>query len=235
MIMSISQILEKQNTRCNNSHLNINSAEELKTLWNCDDENSWKNALNNYWDMLHTNQIEIERYMDELNSDFIRELSTEEFFDFLHDKYFVWKYTQKNRLSRLLSILERYKYNNEMYKLESIHKRLFTTPKSDIEKCIEVAKEIEGLGTAGASGLLSILFPEHFSTVDQFVVKRLRELDDPIYKNRLKSMNPDSLKVKDGVILIQMMIDKAAELNKKFNTDFWTPRKIDMVLWAFGR
>ena len=235
MVLTFEEILKNQNSRCSHSQPTTASNEELKALWYCDDENAWKNALNYYWDMLRANQVEIEKYMDEINSDYVRDLSTDEFFDFLHDKYFVWKYTQKNRLSRLLSIFERYKDNNEMYKLESIHKRLFTTPKGDIEKCLEVATEIAGLGTAGASGLLSILFPEYFSTVDQFVVKRLREVDDPDYKYRLAAMNPESLKSQDGVLLIQIMRDKAAELNDKFNTNFWTPRKIDMVLWAYGR
>ena len=235
MEFTFEEILKNQNSRCSHSQPTTGSNEELKALWYCDDENAWMNALNYYWDMLRANQVEIEKYMDEINSDYVRNLSTDEFFDFLHDKYFVWKYTQKNRLSRLLSILERYKDNNEMYKLESIHKRLFTTPKGDIAKCLEVATEIAGLGTAGASGLLSILFPEYFSTVDQFVVKRLREVDDPDYKYRLAAMNPESLKSQDGVLLIQIMRDKAAELNEKFNTNFWTPRKIDMVLWAYGR
>ena len=48
-------------------------------------------------------------------------------------------------------------------------------------------------------------------------------------------MNPEGLKIKDGIILVNIMKEKAAELNAKFNTDFWTPRKIDMILWAYGR
>ena len=184
--ISFEDILKSQNSRCNYNQQHTNNAKELNTLWYCDDENTWINALEHYWDILNTNQIEIEKYMNEINADYIRDLSTEEFFDFLHDKYFVWKYTQKNRLSRLLNILEKYKSNNEMHKLESIHKRIFTTPKSNIEKCIEVTIEIDGLGTAGATGLLSILFPEHFSTVDQFVVKRLCEINDINYKEQLK-------------------------------------------------
>ena len=30
-------------------------------------------------------------------------------------------------------------------------------------------------------------------------------------------------------------MEKANELNQRFDTDFWTPRKIDMVLWSIGR
>jgi hypothetical protein len=66
-------------------------------------------------------------------------------------------------------------------------------------------------------------------------VKRLREINHPIYSCELDNMNPEGLKIKDGIILVEIMKEKANELNKKFDTDFWTPRKIDMVLWAFGR
>ena len=48
-------------------------------------------------------------------------------------------------------------------------------------------------------------------------------------------MNPESLTNNDGVILVEIMREKAEELNRNFNTDFWTPRKIDMILWSFGR
>ena len=83
--------------------------------------------------------------------------------------------------------------------------------------------------------MLAILFPADFGTVDQFVVRRLQEINHPVYDAELNNMNPEGLKIKDGIILVEIMKEKANELNKKFNTDFWTPRKIDMILWAFGR
>jgi len=45
-------------------------------------------------------------------------------------------------------------------------------------------------------------------------------------------MNPDNLKLKDGILLVKLAQKKAQENNNIFNTDFWTPRKIDMVLWG---
>lgn len=36
-----------------------------------------------------------------------------------------------------------------------------------------LAKRIRGLGIAGAPGLLAVLYPEHFETVDQLVVDAL--------------------------------------------------------------
>lgn len=45
-------------------------------------------------------------------------------------------------------------------------------------------------------------------------------------------MNPNNITLKNGIVLINIMKDKAKENNKIFGTDFWTPRKVDMVLWA---
>ena len=50
------------------------------------------------------------------------------------------------------------------------------------------------------------------------------------------AMSPDALSIKTGVILIDIMRRKAAENNVVFDTDMWTPRKIDMgILWTYGR
>ena len=48
-------------------------------------------------------------------------------------------------------------------------------------------------------------------------------------------MKLESLSIENGVLLFQIMRERARKLNKDFDTDFWTPRKIDMVLWAIGR
>jgi hypothetical protein len=125
--------------------------------------------------------------------------------------------------------------NNELSVLKNIQTRLFSTSPSETGECLRIACEIRGLGTAGASGLLALLFPKDFGTVDQFVVKRLQEIDHPDYGMELRSMNPEILKIKDAIILNRIMKEKALELNQRFKTDFWTPRRLDMVLWAFGR
>jgi len=42
-----------------------------------------------------------------------------------------------------------------------------------------------------------------------------------------------SMDVKDGVYIERLLIEKANDLNNRFETDFWTPKKIDMVLWTY--
>ncbi|MBQ7897530.1 MAG: hypothetical protein IJ323_03820 [Clostridia bacterium] len=214
---------------------NTQGGDALKYLWYDGLEIQWQEALNAYYYMLGPEQRIIEDYINNVNVEEIHSLDEVEFYQFLYDKYFVWKYTAKNRLATTRKSLEKYIKNDELSILKSIKERLFSMPKDNIKNCLEIACEIYGLGTAGASGLLAILFPTNFGTVDQFVVKRLQEIDHPIYNFDLKNMNPENLKIKDGVVLVEIMREKATELNNKFNTDFWTPRKIDMVLWAFGR
>ena len=91
-------------------------------------------------------------------------------------------------------------------------------------------RQARGLGIAVASGLLTLMYPEYFGTVDQFVVKALREVEGLPQRAALERMNPEGLKLSDGVVLIQIMRDKAAENNRTFKTDAWTPKKIDEIL-----
>ena len=207
----------------------------ISNLWNNGSETAWKEALEHYYNFQDADAVDLDRYMEKVNPDNVAQLSADEFYNFLHDKYFVWKYTAKNRLATTRKYLRRYVEENNLSELADIQKRLFLSDRSNIGKCMSIATEIRGLGPAGASGLLSILFPESFGTVDQFVVKALREVEGFSYANELAKMNPESLSMDNSVLLIRILREKANELNQRFDTDFWTPRKIDMVLWSIGR
>lgn len=173
--------------------------------------------------------------MEELEPETVEQMSASEFYYFLHDKYFVWKYTAKNRLATTRSHLRKYLNGDQLHQLEQIHNQIFSTDRDNTSGMLTSVSGIKGLGIAGASGLLSILFPEQYGTVDQFVVLALLTIDELPEHNRLKKMKPGILSLKDGVLLEEIMRKKSSELNKKFQTNRWTPRKIDMVLWAYGR
>ncbi len=207
----------------------------ISNLWNHGSEFDWQEALKYYYEILNDEEQALESYMGYIDADEIAKMSVYEFYEFLHDKYFVWKYTQKNRLATTTMSLRRYVEENRLSELKDIQNRLFSADRSNIEKCLRIASKIRGLGAVGASGLLSILFPESFGAVDRNVVIALREVKDLPYNAELAKMNPDSLSVKNGVLLVQIFREQAARLNEKFDTDFWTPRKIDMVFWAIGR
>ena len=207
----------------------------ISSLWNYGSEIAWHEALDYYYESLKGEERALDRYMENIDANEIAQLSVTEFYDFLYDKYFVWKYTAKNRLATTRKSLKRYVDENKLHELANIQQRLFSSDCSNIEKCLTIAAEIRGLGPAGASGLLSILFPESFGTIDQYVVKALRDVKGLSYAAELAKMNPDSLSIKNGVLLIRILREQAKILNEKFDTSFWTPRKVDMVLWAIGR
>ncbi|MFW6027899.1 MAG: hypothetical protein ACOC91_03740, partial [bacterium] len=92
-----------------------------------------------------------------------------------------------------------------------------------------------GLGTAGASGLLALMYPRKFGTVDQFAVKALRQVNGLPEAAALARMTPESLSIRDGVLIIGILRRKAADNNRMFKSNAWTPRKLDKVLWTYGR
>ena len=96
---------------------------------------------------------------------------------------------------------------------------------------LRAATRISGLGTAGASGLLAVIWPQFFGTVDQFVVKSLRRVETDIHTELLE-MDSENLEGLDGVILTHLFRKKAGQLTSDLGGP-WTPRMLDMVLWAF--
>lgn len=205
----------------------------LSQLWYNGDESEWEKALAHYHVLCKN--VTLDTFMAELDPETVKQMSVFEFYQFLHDKYFVWKYTAKNRLATTRSHLRKYLDGNQLEQLEQIHNQIFSTDRSKTTDMLTIVSSIKGLGIAGASGLLSILFPKQYGTVDQFVVLTLLTIDELPEHDCLCKMKPEVLSLKDGVLLEGIMRQKALELNQKFQTDKWTPRKIDMVLWAYGR
>lgn len=204
----------------------------INDLWNAGDELAWRDALNCYWSYIKPENLELEKGMNVLDSEEIERLSSREWYDFLKDKYFRWKYTASNRLTTTTNQLKKYETANSLGELFSIKEKLFAFNVTDIDQGLRIAKSIKGLGSAGASGLLALLFPKWFGTVDQFVVKALCEIESLPERQQVCAMDPEGLSEKDAVLLIQIMRRKASELNALFGTGEWTPRKIDMILWA---
>ena len=201
-------------------------------LWESNDERSWRFALDRYWEMESAQKnLDLERRMDALNPGRVKLLDEDEWYRFLHDEYFPWKFTQANFLAANRRRLER-SNRDQLYEIKN---RLFEFSPENTEEGLKIAEAIPGLSTAGASGLLAILFPEKFATVDQFVVKALRQIKTLDQINQIQTMNPKGLTISDGVVLIGILRNKARENNSRFTTNFWTPRKIDMILWTYGR
>jgi hypothetical protein len=204
-------------------------------MWNTNDPEVWQKALNRYWTFVKPSNLALEKEMDELDAETVRMMDSKEWFGFLLEKYFRWKYTAPNRYGSTTKMLRSYAANNELAGLHAIKERLFAADKDNIQQCLALASSIRGLGTAGASGLLAVLFPAHFGTVDQFAVKALAKVPELPERDLIAAMKPESLKLNEGTILIRIMRSKAVELNRAFSTTKWTPRKVDMVLWTCAR
>lgn len=208
---------------------------KISYLWNSKNQADWRTALDKYYNLVKPSNLEIEKELDNLNPEIIKNMTVKQFYNFLHEKYFVWKYTAPNRLVTTRRSLEKYLQDDNLLELEEIHSLMFKYNPDNIINSLRNAQRIRGLGIAGASGLLSLLFPKYFGTVDQFVVYRLLEVEGLAEHSQIEKMTPDDISLKDGVILIGIMKNKSDELNKIFNTDFWTPRKIDKILWSIDR
>jgi hypothetical protein len=204
----------------------------IDDLWESNNEHYWRLALENYWSFVRPENVELERELNDLKLERITGLDPVGWYDFLHDEYFRWKYTARNRYASTTLSLKRYKESNQLDVLFDIKKRLLAFDVSNISIGLLIAKEIHGLGIAGASGLLSLMYPNNFATVDQFAVKALCQITSLTESSDLSIMKPENLTLRNGIILINIMQRKAKENNRLFVTDFWTPRKIDMILWA---
>jgi hypothetical protein len=208
----------------------------VNTLWNSEKEDAWFSALDEYWRYVKPSHLAVEKEFDPLDTNAVQGMNPNEWYEFLLNKYFFWKYTAPNRYATTTAQLKKYKTSSYgLDELFLIKKRMFDFDKEDIASGLKIACSIKGLGTAGASGLLAMLFPAKFATVDQFAVKALSAIDNLPERIWISSMNPDQLKIKDAVILIEIMRNKAKDLNNKFSTSFWNPRRIDMILWVVQR
>ena len=208
---------------------------EVAQLWQSTSEIDWNNALKRYWRFVKKENEELERALDRMDIDRVQEFTPEQWYDFLLKEYFPWKYTAPNRLVTTRTHLIRHKEERGLGELDLIRRELLQFNTDDTRLGIRIATKIPGLGVAGASGLLSLMYPSKFATVDQFVVKTLREIPNLPEQAVLNKINPEGLSERDGAILIGILQRKAAKLNMAFGTSDWNARLIDKVLWTYGR
>ncbi len=208
----------------------------ISQLWHRLDQESWTHALQGYWQYVRPANLKLEQSLDQLDINRVRNLDQNGWYTFLRDEYYRWKYTAPNRYATTTNSLSGYITTEDgIETLYDIKAQILEMAPKDVRQGLQAACKIKGLGTAGAAGLLSLLYPAVYGTVDQFVVKALREVDDLPESPLLAKMKPTALSVANGVTLIAIMTRKANELNCAFGNQLWTPRRIDQVLWTYGR
>lgn len=207
----------------------------MSVLWDQREEAAWDRALRHYWDLIPDRARELEERLERGVRERIRSFNKQEWFGFLYCEYFPWKYTAPNRLVTTRRQLLRHIEKDELQELEKVRVALLTLDHTDIVASLTTAARVRGLGTAGASGLLALMYPEHYGTVDQFMVKALAAVPDLAEHDAVAAMNPEGLTPTEGAILVRILKSKAKTNNERFGTLRWTPRMIDKVLWAVGR
>jgi hypothetical protein len=205
----------------------------INDIWLCTSAEVWERALKSYWDFVPERNRCLEESIDPLDLQRLRRSDSERWYKFLMCKYFPWKYTDRRRLAATRLQLQR--HEDDLGELDQIRKRLLKVDVGNASQALEVASAIRGLGIAGASGLLALMYPQKFGTVDQFVVLALREVDNLPDALALKRMYRNALTLRDGVTIVEILRQKADENNRVLKSEIWTPRKIDKVLWALGR
>ncbi len=205
---------------------------DIDYLWHSRDRRVWNAALERYWCQVQPRNFELEKDLNRLDLARLRRMDSASWYAFLRDEYFRWKYTAEHRYASTTRHLVKHKETKGLGHLDAIRRTLLSLNTDDIEGSLKIAGSIGGLGPPGASGLLALMYPAYFGTVDQFVVKALLGVSGLSETAALKRMRAESLKPIDGVILIQIMRRKARENTRVFRTE-WTPRKIDQVLWGY--
>ena len=196
--------------------------------WDSIIETEWDHALSLYNTYLADDEkASRDARVSIMNAYAISCLSKAEFYDYLHDVFFVWKYTAKNRLATTIKSFEQMKLDD----LEKARSELINPSLSDTA-LLDAALKIRGLGSAGATALLSTLYPSRFATIDQFVIINLQHASSLALNKIIHSINPQSINKKQALYVLALIQQKARDLNALFGKMSWTPRAIDKAVWA---
>ena len=207
---------------------------EAQRTWYATEDGPWCEGLVAYWRLLKPKRVILEEDMEALYPEQVQAFDESEWFDFLRERYFRWKYTAPNRYASTTKWLEGQAEEIGLGGLLGIRDEILVRGAVDTRSGMEAALKIKGLGPAGASGLLSLVFPDRYGAVDQFVVKFLLLVEDLPEAANVEAMNPESLKLDESLLLLEILQRKAKEMNEEFQMSSWTPRRIDKVLWALG-
>jgi hypothetical protein len=188
----------------------------ISNLWVSEDPGAWSGALERYWSFVQPRNLELERSLDALDLERIRSLDAQGWFDFLRDEYFRWKYTSRNSYATTTRRVRGCVSVDELVGLDRMRQQLLVLDTNYIRLGLRTVSAAPGLGTAGALGLLALLYPKKFGTVDQFAIKALRQVEGLPEAEALARMEPAGLSISNGVVVFDVLRRKAAELNVAF-------------------
>ena len=71
--------------------------DRLPEVWSSKDPDVWEHALGQYWEFVLPRNLVLEREIDHLRPEIVEAMDASEWYDFLLEKYFRWKFTPLNR------------------------------------------------------------------------------------------------------------------------------------------
>lgn len=221
---------------------------DVSYLWNSLDELLWRNKYLTYINNLDKTNLYLFNFLDKIKIDDIDKMSVQEFYNFLYDFFFPFQYSSKTNLNKCREEFEQYILKENLNELDEIRKKLITIDLSNYENAIEEARKIYGLGYVGATALLSILYPNNFVTIDQFLLYALYSIDS--LKDKIITVyNPVKRKpiiiddkrtkirltsLSHGELATNLLKNKSIELNNKAS-NFWNPKKIGLILSSLSK
>lgn len=207
---------------------------DIKDIWNCNEVGKWKDAEEEYSKRINQVAKKIEKKFEQMTTEEILGLSPDEFYIFLRDMYFPWKFTGiylKPRLENLKTIENKQTQIKDVIDdLKELQKRIADKKElndDDMSNAIRNLQKIPGIGLSAATGLLSILFPTHFGTINKHVRINLKKVGC-----KISEQDCINISVKNAIKMEKILIEKAKKLNTDMNTDYWTPRRLDKILWS---
>src|SRR3954470_7594699 len=123
----------------------------MDQLWHSHDETDWRKILDLYPSLIKWSEIrDIDNELASLGLEDIRSQNASEWYAWLGEKYFPWKYYPQNR--RQWRHLEKFvKEGNGLDELYEIKERLLSFDVAHICEGLVIACTIKGLAVAGAS------------------------------------------------------------------------------------
>ena len=117
----------------------------VNDLWYSSDPTAWEQALQRYWDFVQPRNFELEEALDSLSLERIHNFNPQDWYDFLHNEYFRWKYTAPNRYVTTTIQLRKYIDNYELDELENLRQQILSLDLNNVRKALKTAIKIRGL------------------------------------------------------------------------------------------
>ena len=125
----------------------------MDDLWNKPRVEEWEIALKRYWSYVKPTNLALEKEMECLNISVIESMDQTQWYTFLLEKYFKWKYTAPNRYGSTTKYLSISVDKNGYGPLFKIKEKLLIFDRNNITQGLQIATEINGLGAPGAKSV----------------------------------------------------------------------------------